>query len=220
MADVTVSNVSYLMGANKTEALVVEGSVAAVIAKGELLSYNKLTGYYKVWPGGVESIDAICGISTIIPAAGYVETVCSVFGLYNSAGFTVPAGVDMDVVEKSSDTAMAIAVVAGNTGDGAPGAIVQGDLAKAGTYDLICTDEASNAGTFQVTDPNGAVLPSLTVAVAYDNGHFAFTLADGTEDFDIGDAFTVIGQVNADGTPRMLMTAKGMRSDTVVQMNS
>lgn len=219
MTTVAINRATYLLGANKTDKLTVEGVEAAVIAKGELLSYNKLTGYYKVYEGGVDTIEAICGVETTIPAAGYVKTLCSVAGEYNSAAFTLPDGVDMDTVQQSSEDAMAITAKTGNTGDGTAGAITQGDLAEAGTYTLTCTAEASNAGTFQVVSPSGLLLAPLTVAAAYDNGHFAVTIADGAEDFDIGDIFTVVGQVNADGTPRMLMAAKGMLTDEVVEMN-
>lgn len=218
----TVSNASYLLGINKVENLAVEGLENAVIAKGTPLTYNKLTGRYKVYAGGVETIEAICGITTTIPAALYVETVCSVAGLFNGAALVLPAGVTLDVVQKSSAAAIAIAVkTGGNTGSGVAGAITQGVLAKAGTYTLVCINAASSGHeVFAVYDPDGSRLADLTVAAAYNNGHFAVTIADGYTDFIVGDGFTVVPQVNAAGCPRMLMAAKGMLTDDIIEMNS
>jgi hypothetical protein len=87
--------------------------------------------------------------------------------------------------------AAAIAEDGDNTGDGAAGAVTIGKKAKLGTYTLTCIVEAANGGTFMVVGPDGTRYADLTVAVAYDNGHFAVTIADGAEDFDLGDVFTV-----------------------------
>jgi len=218
----SVSNVSYILGANKIENLIVEGIAAAVIAKGTPLSFNKLTGRYKVYPGGVETIEAICAVETTIPGAGYIETIASVAGLFNGAALVLPSGVTLDVVQKSSAAAIAIAVkTGGNIGTGVAGSVTQGDLAKAGTYRLVCINAAvSGSEVFACYDPEGNRLADLTVGVAYDNGHFAVTIADGYTDFVANDGFTVIPQVNAAGSPRMLMAAKGMLTDDVVQMKS
>lgn len=78
-----------------------------------------------------------------------------------------------------------------NTGDGTCGSVTAGAKAKIGTYTLTCVAESANAGTFEVKDPDGYALADATVAVAYSNDHINFTLADGTEDFDIGDIFTI-----------------------------
>lgn len=78
-----------------------------------------------------------------------------------------------------------------NTGDGTCGSVTAGAKAKIGTYTLTCIAEATNAGTFAVKDPDGYALADATVAVAYANDHINFTLADGAEDFDIGDIFTI-----------------------------
>lgn len=222
MTNAAVSNVSYILGANKIENLIVEGTAAAVIAKGTPLSYNKLTGRYKVYPGGVETIEAICAIETTIPDAGYIETICSVAGLFNGAALVLPSGVTLDVVQKSSAAAIAIAAkTGGNTGTGVAGTVTQGSLAKAGTYRLVCINASvSGSEVFACFDPEGNRLADLTVGVAYNNGHFAVTIADGYTDFVINDGFTVIPQVNAAGSPRMLMAAKGMLTDDVVQIKS
>ncbi|RJX35660.1 MAG: head decoration protein [Desulfarculus sp.] len=80
---------------------------------------------------------------------------------------------------------------AGNTGDGAMGAITVGDQAQVGDYVLTCIEAAANAGVFQVVAPNGYRLPDLTVGVAYAGDHLSMTLADGDNDFIVGDKFTI-----------------------------
>ena len=44
---------------------------------------------------------------------------------------------------------------------------------------------------FRFTTRKGRRMSNLTVAVAYDNGHFAVTIAAGEADFVVGDIFTV-----------------------------
>lgn len=61
---------------------------------------------------------------------------------------------------------------------------------KAGTYRVTITEPASNAGSFIVEDPDGIIVGTGTVAVAFD-GVIKFTIADGATDFVAGDAFTV-----------------------------
>lgn len=78
-----------------------------------------------------------------------------------------------------------------NTGNGTCGSVTAGQDAKLGTYTLTCTAAATNAGTFQVKDPEGNLLAPATVAVAYTSPQLNFTLADGTTDFVVGDSFTV-----------------------------
>lgn len=78
-----------------------------------------------------------------------------------------------------------------NTGDGTCTAVTSGAHTKIGTYTLTCIAEATGAGTFAVKDPDGLALPDATVETAYANSNINFLLNDGTEDFDIGDIFTV-----------------------------
>ena len=84
-----------------------------------------------------------------------------------------------------------VAADAGNTGNGAAGAATLGSEALNGTYVLTCTAEAADAGTFSVVTPLGDALDDLTVAAAYTSSHINITIADGAEDFDIGDIFTI-----------------------------
>jgi len=108
----------------------------------------------------------------------------------------------------------------GNTGNGTAGSVTLGSEAINGTYTLTCTAEATDAGTFSVVTPLGEALDDLTVAVAYTSAHVNLTIADGAEDFDIGDIFTIdviIGEyaihnpAESDGTE----TAKAILWDNV-----
>lgn len=77
------------------------------------------------------------------------------------------------------------------TGDGTIGAVTLGPDAQVGTYVLTGKTESGNAGTFSVRAPNGDALPDLTVAVAYSTNHIRLTVADGANDWDIGDIIHV-----------------------------
>lgn len=83
------------------------------------------------------------------------------------------------------------AVHSGNTGDGTMGAVTATAGAKEGTYRLTVIEPATDAGTFQVEDPDGVVIGTGTVAVAFSEGGIAFTLADGATDFVAGDGFDI-----------------------------
>jgi hypothetical protein len=77
------------------------------------------------------------------------------------------------------------------TGDGTVGAVTLGPDAEVGVYVLTGKTESGNAGTFSVRTPSGQQLPDLTVAVAYASTHINLTVADGTNDWDIGDIIHV-----------------------------
>lgn len=85
----------------------------------------------------------------------------------------------------------ASAVAGSNTGNGAMGAITVGADAVPGAYLLRITAAATNAGTFQLRDPDGDVVGLGTVAAAFSGGGLSFTLADGGTDFVVGDTFTI-----------------------------
>jgi hypothetical protein len=78
-----------------------------------------------------------------------------------------------------------------NTGDGAMGAVTVTGPAKDGVYTLTITEAATNAGTFRLEDPDGDLVATGTVAVAFSAGGLAFTLADGATDFVAGDGFKI-----------------------------
>lgn len=110
-------------------------------------------------------------------------------------GFGQPAfrgAADHGVVVGAAFAATAAAVAfAGNTGDGAMGAIVASAGAKAGIYKLTVIEPGANAGTFQVVDPDGVLVGIGAVASAFSAGGLAFTLADGATDFVAGDGFDI-----------------------------
>lgn len=89
-------------------------------------------------------------------------------------------------------TSVVAAADAGNTGDGvmtmATPAFAAG--VKAGVYVLTCIEPAANAGVFEIEGPDGVVVDTATVAVAFD-GEVKFTIADGAADFVAGDRFTI-----------------------------
>lgn len=91
----------------------------------------------------------------------------------------------------TANSATSAAKSGGNTGNGSMGSITVGTGAKPGVYKLRVTKAATNAGDFQVIDPEGDVIGVGTVAVAFNNGGLAFTLADGATDFIVGDGFDI-----------------------------
>ena len=78
------------------------------------------------------------------------------------------------------------------TGNGTVSGVFPGPEVQVGSYVATCTAAAANAGTFSVTCPDGKVLPSATVAVAYTSRHINFTIADGATDYIVGDSFTFV----------------------------
>jgi Bacteriophage lambda head decoration protein D len=83
------------------------------------------------------------------------------------------------------------AAFAGNTGNGAMGAVTVLADAKPGVYKLVIIEPATNAGRFTLTDPDGVVVGVGTVAVAFAGPQLSFTLADGATDFAAGDGFDI-----------------------------
>jgi len=104
------------------------------------------------------------------------------------SGQTVVRG---EVMQVTGQNTAGTAVAGSNTGNGVVSGETALDTASVGTYTLVCTAEAGDAGTFSVQAPDGSFLPNLTVAVAYSN-QIGLTIADGAEDFDTGDSFTIL----------------------------
>ncbi len=97
----------------------------------------------------------------------------------------------------NATSAPASAPNAGNTGNGVMGAITASAGVKVGVYTLEITTAATNAGEFDVYDPNGDHVGQGKVGVAFSAGGLAFTLADGGTDFVVGDGFTITVSANA-----------------------
>lgn len=62
--------------------------------------------------------------------------------------------------------------------------------AKIGVYTVRCITAASNSGTFRVEDPDGIVLGDVAVAATFAD-KIKFSIADGTQDFIVGEGFDV-----------------------------
>ena len=124
---------------------------------------------------------------------------------------TVASGADLEagtVLGKITVGAATPAADAGNTsGAGTIASVTVGAGAKAGVYNVICVEPATNAGTFTVEDPDGVTVGVATVAVEFSSGGLTFTITDAT-DFVAGDKFTITVadgsgkyvQFNPDGT--------------------
>jgi hypothetical protein len=89
----------------------------------------------------------------------------------------------------ASPVATAAAVV--GTGNGAIGTVTATAKAKIGTYTVRIVKAVANAGEFNVLDPNGKVIGTGTVAVAFTSPDLTFTLADGSTDFALGDTISI-----------------------------
>jgi hypothetical protein len=98
--------------------------------------------------------------------------------------------VEGSVLGKITVGAVAAAAHAGNTGNGAFGAVTTGAGAKPGVYRVVCVEPGANVGTFAVEDPDGVNVGNAVVAVPF-AGPINFTLADGAADFIVGDSFDV-----------------------------
>lgn len=89
--------------------------------------------------------------------------------------------------------AAAAAKAGGNTGDGtltldATTPVLAG--VKIGVYTVRCIEAAANGGTFEVQDPDGAVIGSVAVGDTWAEG-VKFVIADGAADFVAGDGFDI-----------------------------
>lgn len=124
------------------------------------------------------------GVHIISEAPGSLSRELVVIGL----GAALVAG---QVLGKITHAAAVAAANAGNTGDGAMGAIVLGVGALPGVYRLTIIEPAADGGTFVVEDPNGKEVGAGNIGVAFNAGGLGFTLADGAADFVAGDGFAI-----------------------------
>lgn len=90
-------------------------------------------------------------------------------------------------------SAASAAKAGGNTGNGtltldATHAVRDG--AKVGVYRVRLKTAAANAGTWQITDPEGFDLGEIGVGATFDND-IKFASADGATDFVVGDGFDI-----------------------------
>jgi hypothetical protein len=109
--------------------------------------------------------------------------------LVSGAGVVEPNTVLGKITTGTTATATAFS---GNTGNGTMGTITVSAGAVNGTYKLVIIEPATDAGKFQVEDPNGKIIGTGAVAAAFSKGGLAFTLADGATDFAAGDGFDIV----------------------------
>jgi hypothetical protein len=94
----------------------------------------------------------------------------------------------------SIGASVATAAAAGNTGDGVMGTVTLSAGSKPGVYQLVITEPATDAGAFEVIDPDGVIIGTGDVAAAFSAGGLAFTLADGATNFAAGDRILITVQ--------------------------
>lgn len=71
--------------------------------------------------------------------------------------------------------------------------------AKVGVYAVRCIAAATNGGTFRVTDPDGDVAGDVAVGATFAN-QLKFSIADGAQDFVVGEGFDITVASDTDGT--------------------
>lgn len=121
------------------------------------------------------------------PEMGYCKKVVTYYGAATAIGVGYVLG---SYIDTPVGTAGAIV----GTGNGVMGTITMTsnkDLVL-GTYQVRIVQAASNAGEFALVDPNGKIIGTGTVAVAFSQAGFAFTLADGSTDFVAGDVIPIV----------------------------
>ncbi len=118
-------------------------------------------------------------------------SLCREVITYYGTAVATPVGT---VLGAYIDTPVGTAGAIVGTGNGAMGAITMTSNAnlQIGTYTLRVMKAASNAGDFILVDPVGDVVGYGTVAVAFAQGGFSFTLADGSTDFIVGDTIPIV----------------------------
>lgn len=106
----------------------------------------------------------------------------------NGAAPVLPVGTVVSRVTKGVATS---SVDAGSTGNGVVTANpTVGAGAKPGVYRVLCIQKINNSGKFQVEDPEGNLLGTLTVGTPWTT-HLTFTVADGSADWEVGDAINI-----------------------------
>ena len=101
------------------------------------------------------------------------------------------------------------------------GSITVSPHAKIGQYILRITVASSNAGAFELLNSSGSVIGTGNVASAYVGNGLAFTLADGSNDFIVGDTFTItvtgtekykiLENTASDGSAALLVSTSALR---------
>lgn len=121
------------------------------------------------------------------PEWGYCKKLVTYYG----AATSIAVG---SVLGSYIDTPVGTAGAIVGTGNGVMGAITltSNKNMVLGTYSLKIVKAVANAGDFVLRDPNGKVIGNGQVATAFNQGGFAFTLADGATDFIVGDSIPIV----------------------------
>lgn len=121
------------------------------------------------------------------PSWGYAKKTVT----YNGTAVATPIGT---VLGSFIASPVGTAGTTVGTGDGVMGAITltSNKNMVLGTYSLKIVKAVGNAGDFVLRDPNGKVIGNGQVATAFNQGGFAFTLADGANDFVVGDQIPIV----------------------------
>jgi phage tail sheath gpL-like len=131
-------------------------------------------------------------IGGVLSAPFSIAANASMTTVSNAMGGAINAVLSMPMVATFTyDTVTSEKTVTIGTSDGTIGTFTTTGNPKPGVWTIECTAEASNAGTFTVTDPDGLVAGTVTTMGAHVVGGLGFTLTDGAEDFDTGDTFEV-----------------------------
>lgn len=103
-------------------------------------------------------------------------------------------------VKQATDTTGSIT----GTGNGTCTSVTGGPDTKRGTYTITCVVAITHGGTFDVADPDGEYIGSVTITAGaggtgvFKSRHLNFTLTDGSTDFALADVFDV---AVTDGVP-------------------
>lgn len=178
----TYSNIPLLAGAHSP----IYKEVALLAGEGALAEGAVLG---KVTKGAITGA-AVEGNTGDGELSGISRGPLAMVGQYLLTCIAAPTG---DITTPVTGTAGA-----GNAGANTMTGVAAGAAVKAGTYRMVCID-ASVAGSevFQVTDPDGLLLPNATVAVAYVNEQIGFTINDPGDNAQVGDSFTVLASAAA-----------------------
>lgn len=128
---------------------------------------------------------------TLPEAGGFI--VSEADGQRSREAITVKSGENLKAgaVITGVDGTVTVAASAGNTGDGTMAATPTGVAGVVeGDYQLVIIEPATDAGAFALYRPDGSLVETGTVAVAFSN-ELSFTLQDGATDFAAGDNITI-----------------------------
>jgi hypothetical protein len=148
--------------------------------------------------GGVFSVvdpdgNALASLTLTVGAGGTTAYVSDHINFSITDGSTDFAADDVFTIVVGTTAPTVI-----GTGNGTISAISMGKETKYGNYKVECITATTNGGTFQIFDPDGAIIDSDFVLSAgagnttdFTSQQINFTITDGSTDFAAGDYFNV-----------------------------